>query len=183
MRWIGESISALVPSAAIGGDIVRARLAAIHGASLPVAAGTVLVDITLGIFVQAGFTLLGLVLLVTATGKQLCWSNSDRNRDRALFAFAGFYFAQRLGIFRFLARTITRLAGSSEDWQSLVQWRRDAGTEPPGSTTRGGAPWSHAVFAPSPRWSSARAEIWLALWFLDSARFIPECTDFAKHWR
>ena len=69
MRWIGESISALVPSAAIGGDIVRARLAAMHGASLPMAAGTVLVDITLGIFVQAGFTLLGLVLLVLATGK------------------------------------------------------------------------------------------------------------------
>src|SRR5262249_12361261 len=69
MRWIGESISALVPSAAVGGDIVRARLAAIHGAPLPVAAGTVIVDITLGIFTQAAFTLLGLVLLVGATGK------------------------------------------------------------------------------------------------------------------
>src|SRR5207244_11739297 len=69
MRWIGESVSTLVPSAAVGGDIVRARLAAIKGAPLPVAAGTVLVDITLGIFVQAGFTLLGLVLLVAATGK------------------------------------------------------------------------------------------------------------------
>jgi hypothetical protein len=29
MRWIGESISNLVPSAAVGGDIVRARLAAV----------------------------------------------------------------------------------------------------------------------------------------------------------
>src|SRR5438876_2339505 len=57
MRWIGESISTLIPSAAVGGDIVRARLAAVHGTPLPIAAGTVLVDITLGIFVQAGFTL------------------------------------------------------------------------------------------------------------------------------
>src|SRR5205823_12560181 len=69
MRWIGESVSTLVPSAAVGGDIVRARLAAINGAPLPIAAASVLVDITLGIFTQAGFTLLGLVLLVVATGK------------------------------------------------------------------------------------------------------------------
>src|SRR6266576_4589378 len=53
MRWIGESISALVPSAGVGGDIVRARLAALKDEPLPVAAGTVLVDITLGIFIQA----------------------------------------------------------------------------------------------------------------------------------
>ena len=53
MRWIGESVSALVPSAAVGGDIVRARLAAISGASMPIAAGTVIVDITLGVFTQA----------------------------------------------------------------------------------------------------------------------------------
>src|SRR5437762_11989619 len=37
MRWIAVFISALVPSAAVGDDIVRARLAAIRGASLPVA--------------------------------------------------------------------------------------------------------------------------------------------------
>jgi len=53
MRWIGESISTLIPSAAVGGDIVRARLAAINGVPLPIAAGSVLVDITLGIFTQA----------------------------------------------------------------------------------------------------------------------------------
>src|SRR5216110_1513235 len=120
MRWIGESISALVPSAAVGGDIVRARLAAIKGSSLPVAAGTVLVDITLGIFVQAGFTLLGLVLLVAATGKNSFVGPTLIGIVIALFAFAGFYFVQRLGIFRFLASIISRLAGSS-DWQSLVQ--------------------------------------------------------------
>ena len=69
MRWIGESVSTLVPSAAVGGDIVRARLASINGTPLPLAAGSVLVDITLGIFIQAGFTLLGLFLLVDRTGK------------------------------------------------------------------------------------------------------------------
>src|ERR1700736_6761718 len=44
MSWIDELISTLVPSAAIGGVIIRARLAALHGASVPIAAGTVIVD-------------------------------------------------------------------------------------------------------------------------------------------
>src|SRR6266542_3518086 len=120
MRWIGESVSALVPSAGVGGDIVRARLAAIRGAPLPVAAGTVLVDITLGIFIQAGFTLLGLVLLVDLTGKTSFVRPTLIGILIALFAFAGFYFVQRMGMFRFLGRIVSRLAGSS-DWQSLVQ--------------------------------------------------------------
>src|SRR5256885_17112211 len=51
-RWIGESVSTLVPSAAVGGDIVRARLAAINGSPVATAAGTVLVDLTLGVFTQ-----------------------------------------------------------------------------------------------------------------------------------
>jgi len=70
MRWIGESVSTLVPSAAVGGDIVRARLASINGAPLPIAAGSVLVDVTLGVFTQAGFTVLGLALLVAVTGQK-----------------------------------------------------------------------------------------------------------------
>jgi len=165
MRWIGESISALVPSAAVGGDIVRARLAAIKGSSLPVAAGTVLVDITLGIFVQAGFTLLGLVLLVAATGKNSFVGPTLIGIVIALFAFAGFYFVQRLGVFRFLASIISRLAGSS-DWQSLVQ-----GGDTLDRTVRSLYARRAGVFGCS-AWTMASlvlgsGEIWLALWFLD----------------
>jgi len=165
MRWIGESISALVPSAAVGGDIVRARLAAIRGASLPVAAGTVLVDITLGIFVQAGFTLLGLVLLVIATGKNSFVGPTLIGIVIALFAFTGFYFVQRLGIFSFLARIISRLAGSS-DWQALVQ-----GGDTLDRTVRSLYARRHGVFACC-AWTMTSliigsGEIWLALWFLD----------------
>src|ERR1700756_5064713 len=50
VRWIGESVSTLVPSAAVGGDIVRARLAAISGTPVAIAAATVLGDLTLGVF-------------------------------------------------------------------------------------------------------------------------------------
>ena len=120
MRWIGESISTLVPSAAIGGDIIRARLAALHGASLPIAAGTVIVDLTLGVFVQAGFTLMGLVLLVQATGQTSFVRPTLFGMVIALLAFSGFFFAQRRGMFGFVGRLISRLTSSS-DWQSLVQ--------------------------------------------------------------
>jgi putative membrane protein len=118
MRWIGESVSTLVPSAAVGGDIVRARLAAFKGAPVATAAATVIVDLTLGIFLTAGFTILGLLLLVHATGKTSFVRPTMLGLVIALFAFGGFYIAQRKGMFGFVGRVIYRLAGSTE-WQSL----------------------------------------------------------------
>src|SRR5437867_1852934 len=120
MRWVGESVSTLVPSAAVGGDIVRARLAAINGVPLPISAGSVLVDITLGVFTQAGFTMLGLALLVDATGQKGFVRPTLLGTLIGILAVAGFYFVQRLGMFRFLGLIVARLANSPE-WQSLVQ--------------------------------------------------------------
>ena len=120
MRWIGESVSTLVPSAAIGGDVVRARLAAINGAPLRFAASTVLVDVTLGVFTQAVFTVLGLVLLVLVTGQKSFIRPTLIGTLIGVVGVAGFYFVQRLGMFRFLAHIVAHLANSPE-WQSLVQ--------------------------------------------------------------
>src|SRR5437763_11320239 len=120
MRWVGESVSTLVPSAAVGGDIVRARLAAIHGAPVAIAAGTVLVDLTLGVFTQAAFTLLGVVLLVQATGQRNIVRPTIIGTLIGVAAVGGFYFVQRLGMFGFIAKMIGKLANSPE-WQSLVQ--------------------------------------------------------------
>jgi putative membrane protein len=119
MRWVGESVSTLIPSAAVGGDIVRARLAAIDGVPLPMAAGSVLVDVTLGVFTQAAFTLFGLVLLVYATNQRSFVGPTLLGTLAGIVAIGGFYFVQRLGMFRFLARIIAALARSPE-WQSLV---------------------------------------------------------------
>src|SRR5213595_396730 len=120
MRWIGESVSTLVPSAAVGGDIVRARLAAINGVPVPIAAGTVLVDLTLGVFTQAAFTVLGVVMLVYVTGQKNFVRPTLIGTLIGVVGVAGFYFVQRLGMFRFLGLIIARLANSPE-WQSLVQ--------------------------------------------------------------
>src|ERR1700751_386560 len=99
MRWIGESVSTLVPSATVGGDVVRARLAALHGAPIPIAAASVLVDVTLGVFVQIVFTLLGLCLIVTATGQQAFVRPTLIGAVIGVLAIIGFYVVQRLGMF------------------------------------------------------------------------------------
>jgi putative membrane protein len=120
MRWVGESVSTLVPSAAVGGDIVRARLATLDGAPLATSAGTVLVDVTLGVFTQAAFTLLGVLLLVDVTGQRSFVGPTLLGTLVGIIAVAGFYFVQRLGMFRFLALIISKLA-SSDEWHSLVE--------------------------------------------------------------
>ncbi len=119
MRWIGESVSTLVPSAAVGGDVVRARLAALRGAPIPTAAASVLVDITLGVFVQIGFTLLGLSLIVSVTGHQGFIRPTVIGAVIGVLAIIGFYVVQRLGMFRFIGKMISRLA-NADDWHSLV---------------------------------------------------------------
>ena len=120
MRWIGESISNLIPSAAVGGDIVRARLATITGTPMAAAAASVIVDVTLGVVTQIEFTLLGLVLLVHATGRTNLVGPTLVGAILGIVAIAGFYIAQRLGLFRFVSVIITRLVKSKE-WSSLVQ--------------------------------------------------------------
>jgi putative membrane protein len=120
MRWVGESVSTLVPSAAVGGDIVRARLATIDGALLATSAATVLVDVTLGVFTQAAFTVLGLVLLVDVTGQKSFVGPTLLGTLAGIAAVGGFYFVQRMGMFRFLAVIISKLA-SSDEWNSLVE--------------------------------------------------------------
>jgi len=120
MRTIGESVSNLVPSAMIGGDIVRARLAAIRGTPVALCVSTVIVDVTVGIVAQIIFTLAGLLLLVVVTGRTSFVLPTVAGIVISVAAVAGFYFAQRQGIFRFLGLVITRLV-RSEAWSSLVQ--------------------------------------------------------------
>ena len=165
MRWIGESVSTLVPSAAVGGDIVRARLASINGASVPVAAGSVLVDVTLGVFTQAGFTVLGLALLVGVTGQKNFVRPTLVGTLIGVLGVLGFYFVQRRGMFRFLARVIARLANSPE-WHSLVQ-----GGETLDRTVRTLYARRHALVMCCV-WTTislvgGSGEIWIALYALD----------------
>jgi putative membrane protein len=74
----------------------------------------------LGVFTQAAFTLLGVMLLVQSTGRKNFIGPTVIGTLIGVAAVAGFYFAQRRGMFRFLGRMIAKMANSPE-WQSLIQ--------------------------------------------------------------
>jgi putative membrane protein len=118
MRWMGEAVSTVLPAAQVGGDIVRARLAAIKGSPIPTAAGSVLVDITLSIFAQAAFTIGGLSLFAYVTGK-VSAAAIIGGAVVAMLAVGGFYAVQRSGIFRLIGLLISHLAGS-DAWKGLA---------------------------------------------------------------
>jgi len=119
MRWIGESVSNLVPTSAVGGEIVRTRVAALNGAPLGIAAATVLGDLTLGICVQTLFTLLGIGLLILATGRTNIMGPALAGVPLAILAVGGFYTVQRLGIFRILGGLVGRFA-KDPGWQTVL---------------------------------------------------------------
>jgi putative membrane protein len=119
MRWLGESISNLIPAAQVGGDIIRARLAVLRGAPVSAATASVLVDITVSVFTQTFFTLLGWGLLIAATGRTNLMVPALAGAPIAIAAVAGFYVVQRLGMFRLCAAIISRWA-KDPNWRSLA---------------------------------------------------------------
>ena len=61
LRWIGESVNALLPVAQVGGDVARARLLASQGAPGPVAAASMVADLGVGAASQVAFTATGAI--------------------------------------------------------------------------------------------------------------------------
>jgi putative membrane protein len=119
MRWLGESINNLLPAAQVGGEFVRARLAVLNGTRMSVAAATVLIDVTVSVFTQTVFTLLGVSLLILATGRTNLMGPAFAGAPLAIAAVAGFYVVQRLGMFRLFTTIIARCA-NDPSWRSLA---------------------------------------------------------------
>src|SRR4030088_1540545 len=118
MRWLGESVSNPLPTAQVGGDVVRARLAVLNGTRISVSAATVVVDITISVFTQTVFTLLGLGLLSLATGRTNLMAPALAGAPLAIAAVAGFYIVQRLGLFCLFSTIVSRFAHDPQ-WRSL----------------------------------------------------------------
>jgi putative membrane protein len=119
VRWMGESVANLVPAALVGGDLVRARLAVLYGTPLIDTTATVLMDITVSVFMQTFFTALGLILLLFATGRTSLMLPTLAGAPVAIGAVAGFYGLQRLGMFRLFGAIVTRWATDTK-WRALV---------------------------------------------------------------
>jgi putative membrane protein len=73
LRWIGESVNALLPVAQVGGDLARARLLTKKGAQGPAAAASMVADISIGAASQAVFTLAGLAALWLSSSVGELW--------------------------------------------------------------------------------------------------------------
>jgi putative membrane protein len=63
-RWVRESISSLLPVAAVGGDLASARLVHQRGVPGTQAAASMVVDITVGVVTQLLFVMVGVVFLM-----------------------------------------------------------------------------------------------------------------------
>lgn len=113
-------MNGLLPAAQVGGDIVRARLAAMLGVPGSEAAASVVAQITVGVFTQAAFTVLGVVLLAGVTGGNHLIVPIIGSVIIATVLFLGFYLVQRFGVFKLLGKLASRIL-QSEQWKGLIQ--------------------------------------------------------------
>lgn len=117
--WIGYSVNALLPVAQVGGELVRARLLSQSGVPGSLAGASVIVGLTAGVLVLLVFSATGALLLGAVLGGE------GLTGSLALVVLvlggllAGFYLAQRGGLFVRLARRLERLAGG-RDWLALT---------------------------------------------------------------
>ena len=118
-RWIAESINQLLPALHVGGNVVRARRLARSGVPATLAGASVVVDITLHLFAQLLFTMLGLsLLLVSVSGAGLDVSAIAGLVLSAVGA-AAFFLMQRRGLFTALA-ALLRGVFRSADWSAVL---------------------------------------------------------------
>jgi putative membrane protein len=110
-RWVREGANTLLPVAQVGGEIVGARLLAMCGTRLSLAAASVILDKTNEALAQIPFTLLGLALLVLLDGpKETIWWIALALPFAAFMAVA-LLLAQRGGLYRLLERSLISLGG------------------------------------------------------------------------
>jgi len=166
-RWISEAINALLPVAQVGGDVVKARLIMRHEIPGATAGASVIADLTIGLFAQVVFTLMGLFLLAFhfGDGAHTWWLLTGVIISLSLFA--SFYAAQRLGILSGLAHVLEKLCStySGGTWAGLT------GSAQAMETTLNGIyrrrlPVSICGMWRLLGWMAGAGEVWLALYFL-----------------
>lgn len=163
VRWLGESVGNLLPVSSLGGDIVRARWIAGPRLPLRLTCGTVVVNITLGVVSQIGFTILGMAMFAHATGASVD-SSSAWKILLLLLGIAVFYALQHFGIFRLIRKLASSLAETPAISALLAHGEKiDATIRALYADQRAvslGYAWSAAY------WISGCLEVWIALYFI-----------------
>jgi len=164
-RWISDAVNGLLPSAQIGGDVVRARLLTLRGVPGVDAGASVVADITAGVLTEILFTLMGIGLLIRHDGA----GRTALAATVGVLLFAvlllAFYMAQHGGLFRRLARLLERLVRIG-DWSPVVGGAEalDAAVI---ATYRRRREFVRACIWRMAGWFAGTLEVWLALYFLD----------------
>ena len=118
LRWLRESINALLPVAQVGGELIGARLLTFWGVSGGAAGASVVVDLFVQTATQFVFTLVGLACLIQAGGDTAIVRGVAIGLAILGPALVGFFLAQRFGGFRLLDRALAAFTRNPQ-WAGL----------------------------------------------------------------
>lgn len=119
-RWTRDAGGDLLGMLPAGGELLGIRVMALSGIEVSLAAASTVVDLTLEMYGQVAFTVLGLaILIVERPGHTLIyWALAGLGVILPLVG--GFALAQRAGLFRLLERLAQKLA-AEHGWLALAQ--------------------------------------------------------------
>ncbi len=162
MRWVSESVKNLLPVAQVGGDLVRARLAAQRGVPAADATASIVADITTSVLTLIAFGALGAWLLSAA---------NERESGVLLVALAVsallvciFYALQRARLFSRLAGLAARTVGLGT-WEPVLGSASALDQALDAVYARRGDVLVSCAWA-SVAWILGAGEVWLALQFM-----------------
>jgi putative membrane protein len=165
LYWIGESINTLLPVAQIGGEFVRTRLLVMCRVPGVNAGAYIVGNLTLGVFTQGVFAIIGLVVLVLQYGKENGAATHAAVGAGIILGGVGlFYLAQRIGLFSIIARVFKALT-RGKGWLDLVGNAGELDTAVRAIYHRRGAVLQSMGFQ-FISWVVGTGEIWLGLHFM-----------------
>lgn len=120
LLWVGgvrESINGLLPVARVGGEMVGVRLVSQHGVAGPVAAASVVVEISMTLVSQFLFTLLGIAILADTVRSHALVADALVGISVMLPVIVAFIMVQHhWGLFQVLERVIKAILGRHYPW-------------------------------------------------------------------
>jgi putative membrane protein len=119
LRWIREAVNNLLPLAQVGGEFVAARLLQQRGLPLAQAIGGAIADLMMEMATQVVFTVLGVWLLVQATGHSSVSAAASHALLLAAVVIAVAFILVRLGAVKVLEKAALRM-GKSLGWPATV---------------------------------------------------------------
>jgi len=172
IRWIGEGINALLPAAQIGGHIESARLLTHQGTAHPSITASVPVDLTVTIFAQIIFTLLGVGVLMHTLSSNAVVTYALTGTVILVFLLLNFYAFQKNSPFSRLINLLERLV-SNRDWSAFS---KHAAALDAAVVTHYGHRLRllHASCWRLLGWVAGTGETWLALYFLGTPVSLSE---------